>query len=155
MRLVNRWRRLSAARRAALLEGLAAVAFVRLTLRLFPWRMWEGGGIRFPRARTSAGGAQPSVEEIAWAVRRVSRAVPGATCLTQAVAARLLLSRRGHDSRLEIGVTRAAGNRLRAHAWLETKDLVVLGGHDAAGYTPLSAAPRSVNKRAVSLMEVQ
>lgn len=152
---MNKWRRLSAARRAALLEGFAAVAFVRLTLRLFPWRRWEGGDVRFPRARTSAGGAQPSVEDIAWAVRRVSRAVPGATCLTQALAARLLLSRRGYDSRLEIGVTRAAGSRLRAHAWLRTNDLVVIGGHDATGYTPLSATPRSGNQGAISLMEVQ
>ena len=149
---MNKWRRLSAARRAALFEGLAAVAFVRLTLRLFPWRMWEGGDVRFPRA--AAGSAQPSVEDIAWAVRRVSRAVPGATCLTQALAARLLLSRRGHDSRLEIGVSRA-GSRLRAHAWLETNNVVVLGGRDAAGYTPLSATPRSANQGAISLMEVQ
>lgn len=152
---MNKWRRLSAARRVALFEGLAAVAFVRLTLRFFPWRMWEGGDVRFPRARTSAGGAQPSVEDVAWAVRRVSRAVPGATCLTQALAARLLLSRRGHDSRLEIGVSRAAGSRLRAHAWLETNNVVVLGGRDAAGYTPLSATPRSANQGAISLMEVQ
>lgn len=155
MRLVNKWRRLSAGRRAALLEGLAAVAFVRLTLRLVPWRMWEGGDVRFPRARTSGGGAQPSVEDIAWAVGRISRVVPGATCLTQALAARILLSRRGYDSRLEIGVSRAAGPRLRAHAWLKTNDFVVLGGRDAAGYTPLSATPRSANQGAISLVEVQ
>ena len=155
MRLVNKWRRLSAARRAAVFEGLAAVAFVRLTLRLVPWRMWEGGGVRFPRARTSRSRAQPSVEDIAWAVRRVSRAVPGATCLTQALAARLLLSRRGYDSRLEIGVTRVPGSRLRAHAWLKTNDLVVIGGRDAVGYTPLSATPRSATQVAISLMEVQ
>lgn len=148
---MNKWRRLSAARRAALLEGLVAVAFVRLTLRLVPWRVWEGGDVRLPRA--SRGGAQPSVEDIAWAVRRVSRAVPGATCLTQALAARLLLSRRGYDARLEIGVTRVPGSRLRAHAWLTTDDLVVIGGRDAAGYTPLSATPRSATQGTISLME--
>lgn len=105
--------------------------------------MWERVGGRLPRARMSAGTAQPTVEDITWAVRRVSRSVPGATCLTQALAAQLLLSRRGHASRLRIGVTRPADERLRAHAWLERDGVILIGGAGVAAYTPLSTAARA------------
>jgi hypothetical protein len=81
-----------------------------------------------------------SAQDVTWAVRRVSRAVPGATCLTQALAAQVLLSRRGYASRLRIGVARAADNGLRAHAWLESDGVVVFGGSGFEAYTPLSAA---------------
>lgn len=81
-----------------------------------------------------------TAQDVAWAVHRVSRAVPGATCLTQALAAQLLLSRRGYPSRLRIGVAHAPGDGLRAHAWLESDGLVVLGGSGFEAFTPLSAA---------------
>jgi transglutaminase superfamily protein len=88
----------------------------------------------------SAATAQTTVQDVVWAVRRVSRAVPGATCLTQALAAQVLLSRRGYASRLRIGVAHAPGDGLRAHAWLESDGLIVLGGAPVEAYTPLSAA---------------
>jgi hypothetical protein len=143
MRFVSKWWRLPAARRSALREALAAVTFVRLSLGLLPWRMWEGVGASLPRARKATGEAFPTPGDIAWAVRRVSRAVPGATCLTQALAAQLLLSRRGYASQLRIGVTRASRERLRAHAWLESDGLILIGGAGIAAYTPLSTASRA------------
>lgn len=140
MRSVNKWRRLPAARRWALLEALAAVTVVRLGLRVLPWRVWERAGTGLPRLKAPSRRAPLSPEDIAWAVRRVSDVVPGATCLTQALAARVLLSRRGYASRLRIGVTRAVGERLHAHAWLESEGAIVLGGTDVTAYTPLRAA---------------
>jgi hypothetical protein len=85
------------------------------------------------------------VEDVAWAIRRVSRFVPRATCLTQAVAGRLMLARRGHTSRVNIGVARAAGGGLRAHAWLESDGVVVIGGDGLDDYTPLRGAHGEMN----------
>ena len=141
MRSIDKWRRLPPARRTALPEALAAVVLVRLGLWFLPWRVLERVAGRPPSARMSVGSEQTTAQDVAWAVRRVSRAVPRATCLTQALAAQILLSRRGYASRLRIGVARAPGARLRAHAWLESDGLIVIGGAGVEAYTPLSAAP--------------
>lgn len=122
-------------------RALATVVVVRLCLRFLPLRAWERAAARQLRRRRSAvGSAQTEPQEISWAVDCVSRAVPGATCLTQALAAQILLSRRGHASRLRIGVARGPGGGLLAHAWLETNGVVVLGGSNLESYTPLNLA---------------
>lgn len=56
----------------------------------------------------------------------MSTYVPKATCLVQALAAQLLLTRHGHMADLQIGVSQAKG--FEAHAWLEFEGRVVLGG---------------------------
>jgi len=64
---------------------------------------------------------------IIWAVKASSRFVPCATCLTQAMAARMLLSIYGHKADLRIGVLREDDD-LKAHAWLEKDGRVLIGG---------------------------
>jgi len=152
MQLLDRWRRVPAARRSALRESLAAVILVRVCLHLLPWRMWQRVVGSPPRARVIANSVQPTAEDITWAVRRVSPAVPGATCLTQALAAQLLLSRRGHPSQLRIGVTRAPNQRLRAHAWLERNGIIVIGAADVAAYAPLRAMARGGETSALGIL---
>ena len=81
-----------------------------------------------------------SLEQIAWAVAAASRCVPVATCLVQALAAQVLLGRRGHPVELHIGVARGARGRLEAHAWVESRGRVVIGGvDDLSRYTRLLA----------------
>jgi hypothetical protein len=93
-----------------------------------------------PGARRAVGTGQPSVERIAWAVGAASRYVPTATCLSQALAAQVLLARHGHPASLRIGVARGAAGRLEAHAWIESRGRIVIGGTaDLARYTPLPA----------------
>lgn len=64
----------------------------------------------------------------AWAVARTARIVPGATCLTQALAAALFLRLLGHPSEVVIGVCRGGGNAFQAHAWLCHGGRVLMGG---------------------------
>jgi hypothetical protein len=78
------------------------------------------------------------VNEIVWAVRTVSRYFPGASCLTQALAAQALLARSNHQSRIEIGVVKE-GDRFAAHAWLMCDERIVLGGPDVTRYALLAA----------------
>ena len=72
-------------------------------------------------------------------VPRISRAVPGATCLTQALALKWMLARRRIACRLRIGVRHDPGGVVAAHAWLETPSReVILGGTESpAQYRPL------------------
>jgi Transglutaminase-like superfamily len=79
-----------------------------------------------------------SSDRIAWTVFAASRYVLGdRPCLTQALAAQMLLKRRGYPANLRIGVNRTAGKQLEAHAWVESEDRVVIGGGDLSRYTPL------------------
>lgn len=76
--------------------------------------------------RMRKGNRLNSPERIVSAVRRCSRVVPRATCLTQALAARKLLEKEGHAADLKIGVAKD-GSILRAHAWLELDGRIILG----------------------------
>lgn len=93
----------------------------------------EGGTERMQRLAA----LRPSAHEIARAVARAARILPGTRCLTQACAARIMLGRAGVSSRLGLGVERAPGRRLRAHAWLECEGRVLLGGHTGGGFVAL------------------
>src|SRR5207302_7240179 len=67
---------------------------------------------RSPRAITDE-------KAICRAASRVARYVPGVTCLTQALTAWVLLSRRGVCSSIRFGVAPDGRGRIAAHAWVE------------------------------------
>lgn len=85
----------------------------------------------------------PSIgaKRIPQAVRLAAAFVPGASCLTQALAAQILFARRGISSVLHIGVENAQG--FKAHAWLEIEDQPILGGtvESLAKYSRIAAHP--------------
>lgn len=68
--------------------------------------------------------------QVAFGIDRVARFVPGASCLTQALAAQWLLTRSGHRSDIRVGVELKTSGRLAAHAWLICNGEVVLGGSE-------------------------
>jgi hypothetical protein len=53
--------------------------------------------------------------------------VPGASCLTQAMALQYLLARAGHASELFVGVRQDEAGAFQAHAWLACNARTVLG----------------------------
>ena len=77
-----------------------------------------------------------------WAVEVVARRIPHATCLTQAIAAKLLLDFLGDHVQLCLGVAHNSGGALRAHAWLERDGLALLG---AMGVESLVRLPQLPN----------
>ena len=83
-----------------------------------------------------------ATDRLRWAVEATSRRVPGATCLTQALALQILLGRRGQASELRLGVSRGDAPGLQAHAWLESEGQVVIGAAERDRYTALPALPR-------------
>jgi hypothetical protein len=85
----------------------------------------------------AATGAAGSVEQMVWAVRIVSRYLPGASCLTQALAAQALLTQSGFPSQVEIGVAKDDLRRLQAHAWVVCQGQVVLGGQQPNHYNSI------------------
>jgi hypothetical protein len=82
--------------------------------------------------------ASSSTARTVWAVTVTSRYVPGATCLTQALVTQILLARQGYPTNLRIGVAKDKNNKLKAHAWLESQEQIVIGGADSPNFfTPL------------------
>jgi transglutaminase superfamily protein len=114
------------------LLSIPVVLGVRVALWLLPSatilaavRLLVDGAERLDVAR------RPSLERVAWAIGAVSRRVPRATCLTQAIAMQLVLRRYGYASRLCVGVGRDARGAFRAHAWVERDGRVVIGGDES------------------------
>jgi hypothetical protein len=116
------------------------VALVRAALWIAPVRRWRLRGRTAGRVPVPTP-ESPPLRDIIWAVASASRFVPGASCLTRAMVAQMMLARFGRTSRLHIGVARARDGRLEAHAWLESGGEVVIGREQWQRFTPL-AAPR-------------
>lgn len=128
--------RISGSGRRLRLESVILLWAIRLALWLLPFRVVRRlvGSL----SRTEPPGTTASVDQIARALRTMPRVVPSATCLTQALAAQVMLSRRGHHAELRFGVAKDEVGNLQAHAWVESGGRVVTGGHGTVdGFTPL------------------
>jgi hypothetical protein len=125
-----------------LLAALVVVLAVRLALWIVPSRVT----LRFlgrisATASTRRATAATTVPPIVWAVEAASKFVPRASCLTQAIAAKLLLRRFGQDAQLCLGVVQPPDGTLRAHAWLEREGRPVLGGSGIQSMVRLPLLP--------------
>jgi hypothetical protein len=124
--------------RLLLAEAAFVVPIVRIALTILPFRFVHRGvaaATRFLRRPASA--ASRKQERITWAVVVVAARVPGASCLTQALAATLLLVRHGHEATLRVGVAKNDDGTLRAHAWLESDGQAILGEPTPGVFVPL------------------
>jgi Transglutaminase-like superfamily len=134
---------LPAADRRLLMEAAFFLGASRIGLHLLPFRTLCR---LLERAQCSSSGSfrmqRLAPNRITWAVNLMAPYVLGARpCLPQALAAQVLLLRRGVPARLRVGVARGAWGEVRAHAWIETGGKVVIGGspRELARYTPLLA----------------
>ena len=88
-----------------------------------------------------AGSEDPAVDpaRLVWAIRQAARTVPGASCLTQALACRYRLARSGQACTIRIGVALDRPRRFEAHAWVIREGSVILGdsGDDLRRYRPI------------------
>ena len=65
--------------------------------------------------------------QLSWALSRASQLVPGATCLVQALAGKVVFSLAGYESTVKIGVRKDEDEGIWAHAWLISGREVVVG----------------------------
>jgi len=73
-------------------------------------------------------GATVSAQRVGWAMEKAASVTPRATCLVSALAGQAYLNRLGHSATLCIGATRNGLGGLEAHAWLEDRGDVLVGG---------------------------
>lgn len=121
--------------------SLAGAGVVVILVRVALWVLPPRAVLRFAMARVARARRPESmthtVRRIAWAVRTASRPIPGATCLTQALATQILLAASDYPSTLRIGVARDHLRRPTAHAWVEVCGKVLVGGRGVHLYRSL------------------
>ena len=80
-----------------------------------------------------------TAEEVGWAVTRAARHVPfRAVCLPQAMAARVMLKRRGVASVMHFGAAKGEVKPLDAHAWLDAAGVEVTGYPVARNFSEIA-----------------
>ena len=137
-RPVQEIRHLNPEARKLLLQAIPLVVAVRIALWLIPaHRIFRYAARWVEHAKQNPSRGRPTVHYVAWAVRVVSRRVPRASCLTQALAGQILMGKHGHVSEICVGVARDAKGTLIAHAWLDTGGQVLIGNQDLERYTRL------------------
>lgn len=134
-RHLQKFWRLSPPDRRLLVTTVLLLTAMRLGLWLLPFRTLRRGLAR--HAQTSSRFATTPPERIGWAVATAGRYVPGATCLTQALAAQFLLERRGYSAHLRIGMARRDGAQFEGHAWVEHEGQIIFG----RGFSPELVLP--------------
>lgn len=136
-RPLRRFGQVGARRRALVIEAVACLLAARLALIFVPFpRLGRRLGTFVPPSDARALRAQTAGPEddarlaqgIGWAVTRSARYVPfKAVCLPQAMAARMMLKRRGIISTLHFGAAKGKDKPLDAHAWLDAAGVEVTG----------------------------
>lgn len=137
IRPLRRFAQVGRRRRALVTEAVVCLLLARLGLIVVPFpklarRLGDFVPPSDPRSRASrAPGPREAAElaaEIGWAVTRSARYLPfRAVCLPQAMAARVMLKRRGVASVMHFGAARGAEKPLDAHAWLDAAGVEVTG----------------------------
>ena len=104
-------------RRWLLAEAVVVHAVMNVFVRVMS-ASWIRRRTATPRVRGRASSAPTSVR---WAVANAAARLPGSTCLTSALAAHLMLTRRGGEAVVRFGVAppAARGGTPRFHAWVE------------------------------------
>ena len=145
--LARRARRLPASSWGTLIRVLPLLVAVRMALWVLPYRtvsrLFDVPSHEIAaRPKATPKRTVALIRTVAWAGRTLLADRP---CLTQAIAGRWLLARRGYASDLKMGVRRKDdGEGIAAHAWLEMDGRIVLGGGDSPDvYTPFRPARAS------------
>jgi len=121
-----------------IVSALLTLGAVRVGLWVLPFKTLRVVLSRFENIKENRESCALSADRVVWAIKVSSFVVPAATCLVQALSAKLLLTRRGYRPVLRIGVAKSKNGQLDAHAWLENEGQVVLGElRDRSRYSSL------------------
>ena len=126
MRRIVRFTSLARAHTILLLRAFVWIALVHFALRFMPFRLvWRWSRRRSPLVQTDD---FSPVDRTLWAVEVAGTfLLPERPCLTKAIVGQMFLNRLGYETTLRIGVKRDDNLQLKAHAWLEHGQQVVIG----------------------------
>jgi hypothetical protein len=123
------------------------LAIVRIGLWTMPFRRMQAFAARLGDRRISPRCKRLSPQELTSLVSVGADYVPGASCLTQALVAQVILKRYGYRPVLRIGVTRGPDGAFGAHAWVECDGRVMIG--DVPSLSDYAAFPEAAPRERV------
>jgi transglutaminase superfamily protein len=136
MRRIRKLLYLTQSERRLLARTTLLVAAVRIALWTLPLA-YVCRSLQQRRAAAPELAVVP-VSRLAWAVEVAARRIPGASCLTQALALQYLLARAGRESCVHIGVAKKVSGGFESHAWVECGGEVLIGDNgELARYSPI------------------
>jgi hypothetical protein len=145
MRLLRQLRALSATDRRLLFEVVLTVCVIRIGLLAFSFQRLNGILNNDHSHTCSKDDPALFARKVSRFVRKVSAYIPGATCLTQALATTKLLRKFGYPASVRIGVAKTPQDQLQAHAWVELEKEIVIGVvPDLTRYTVLTPVKREI-----------
>jgi len=132
MNRLRKFLRLPVPEQILLVRAFVLLGVVRVGLWLLPFKTLQRllSQLVQTRARSWNKGRFRTERGI-WAVQVASRYAPRTTCLTQALAAQVLLGFDGIPASIRIGVAKEKVGELEAHAWLERDGKILMGGSEA------------------------
>ena len=121
-------------------------ALVLITIRIAATTL-AFGSLRRILARAAQApwllGANAPAGKISWAVAVASRYTPiTCTCLVQALAVQALMARASQPAHLRFGVAQGVDGGVEAHAWVEYRERVIIGGPVTPQYVELVSVER-------------
>jgi hypothetical protein len=133
------------ARRGLLLEAALELSLARLALWVLPFRWLKPFFTRPVRGPQVNGRARERLrKEVAWAIDRIARILPGETvCFPRGIAAQTILRRHGVGATLYYGVNTLPERGPTAHVWVQDGAQGVVGHHDAETYHVLARYPEA------------
>ena len=146
MSFVTKFVRLPSRRRRLVTKAVVMLVMVRVGLKLLAYEKMHNLIERFAgsgkvKIESDANAAADSSADIVWAVTSAASRIPGTTCLPRALVGRYLLLRVGCPARVRFGVAKQSDGAFAAHAWLESRDRILLGGETALDYSPMPVWP--------------
>ena len=131
---------LTSSDRQLLVKTALLLGIIRLGLWLLPFQTLRRLVVRMIQTTSVQKQDQVFVNKVVWAVRVVSRYMPGKVkCLARALTTQVLLGRCGYQSQIRIGVAKNKQGQLEAHAWVESQGRIIIGGlKDLGRYTLLA-----------------
>ena len=141
MRRVTKYLQYSPAMRALLAEAWLSLGLARLLLLTTEFKKIAPKLGKHMREVSAKGDAAQTAlaKDIGLAVRTMSyHTVWESKCFAQAIAAKRMLTRRGIQSTLYLGVAKDDAGSLIAHAWITSCGLTLTGGRNAKRFTVVS-----------------
>jgi hypothetical protein len=135
-------------RRMYLREAIAFLAISRLAILFLPPKQVLAWAARSPRRIYRFSGYE--IEWISWAVETAAARWLRAVCLPRALAAQMMLRRRGIASSLCLGVAHEH-DTLITHAWVEIGANIIVGGGERHRFTKLSEFGPGVSEQSCIL----
>lgn len=145
--ILGRFLTRSMGRKFELLESLFCLLIARVLNVVLPvrWYAWVFGRHQCLTPDQVSLDVSRQAAVVGGAIQRVAGFVPfKSVCLQQAMAAKLMLARRGIPSTFYLGMNRDSAlrnqkeNRHAAHAWVRVGSRNVVGGQDVSAYVVVS-----------------